>query len=115
MSMRKHYSLFIPLLISSVLLGSPVKAETSSADIKIEFQGFSTEGKLMKLNYSIPFGGVVEISLFDASGKMVYFNRYVREEGNHFIAIKRSGFKPGVSYSFHLKYKFSEISGEVPL
>ena len=112
--MRKNYSSRIPLLISALLLLTSQQV-TAQNDISIQFQGFSSEGKIMKLNYSIPYGGVVETQLFDDSGELVYLDRTVREEGDHHLAIRRSGFKPGQSYSFWLKYKFSEISGEVPL
>ena len=112
--MRKNYSLSIPLLISAILILTPNQA-TAQNSPEIEFQGFSSDSKILRLEYSIPYGGVVEIQLFDSSGKLVYLNRFVREEGNHHIPIRRSGFRSEESYSFIVKYKFSEISGEVPL
>lgn len=112
--MRNNYSLSIPLLISAVFLLGSFNANSQNG-IEIEFQGFSSEAGILKLDFTIPFGGVVEIQLFESDGKMVYHNRYVREEGGGSISIRRDGFKSGESYSFLLKYKFSEISGEVPL
>lgn len=114
MSMRKNYSLSIPLLISAILILTPNQAAAQNSP-EIEFQGFSSDSRILRLEYSIPYGGVVEIQLFDSSGKMVYLNRFVREEGNHHIPIRRTGFRSEESYSFLVKYKFSEISGEVPL
>ncbi len=112
--MRKNYSFSIPLFISLfILMASP--PAVSQNNIAVEFQGFSSGPKIMKLGYSIPFGGVVEIQLYDSSGKLVYENRFVRDEGTHHIPMRRSGFKPGESYSYTIKYKFSAVSGDVPL
>gem|GEM_PF-6582081 len=82
---------------------------------QIQFQGISQTQQQMKFNYQIPYSGVVEIQLFDNNKELVYFNRYVQRPGEHFIQVKKSGFQPDIRYSYLLKYKEHELSGEVPL
>lgn len=112
--MRNKYLLVSPLLIMILLLGSSLQSNAQQYNA-IHFSGCSVGAQLVEFEYEIPYDGVVEIQLFDSAGKLVYFNRYVREEGQGSIPVRRTGFKSGEAYSYMLKYKNSKISGEVPL
>lgn len=111
--MRRFYILSF-FLVFGLILMIPDNSYTQRYN-DIQFQGFSQTNQLLKVGYQIPYSGVVEIQLFNSEKEIVYFNRYVRESGKHSIPIKKSGFVSSEKYTFVLKYKTSEISGEVPL
>ena len=79
----------------------------------IGFLGLSQTEQFVRLDYTIPLGGVVELHLFDQSGTRVWYNTYASKEGQHAIRMKRSGFRPNQTYRFQLKYKMSEYAGEI--
>ena len=112
--MRHNYIL---LFIICLLIAAPVSSqgggETRSESLS--FMGISTNDQMVQIDYSIPFGGVVEIHLFDGQGERVWYNTYARDAGAYSIWMKRTAFRTGEAYSFQLKYKQSEYFGEVVL
>ena len=108
--MRHNYILlFVCLLLAAPVYGQEIGGES------ISYMGTSSTDRLVQIDYSIPFGGVVEIHLFDAQGERVWYNTYAREAGTYSILMKRTAFRSGEVYSFQLKYKLSEYMGEVVL
>lgn len=81
---------------------------------QIDFQGYVLDGDKVRFNYELPFGGMVEIYLYNANGEKVWYHHYVNEEGKNSIALRAAAFRPGQSYRYVLKYKLSEVSGELP-
>lgn len=122
--MRNNFiTTFLCLLITSSALAqnsTRLKGEENAqygrnCACDLSFLGLSTTNQRIQIDFSIPFGGVVELQLFDANGKRIWHNTYAREEGAHSIPLNRSAFRPGEPYSFRLKYKTSEYRGEVIL
>src|SRR5689334_4774474 len=74
-------------------------------DSKIQWLGMDLDASHVTLKYEIPFNGVVEIRLFDPSGKKMWQNYYVNEFGKNNIILKRNKFNAGESYIVVLNYK----------
>lgn len=65
------------------------------------------------IDYSIPYPGYVEFSLFDDENmeNKVWYKAQVREKGEHKLQIKRAALKPGVKYSYKFGYKGKMVEG----
>lgn len=70
------------------------------------------KGDYMEINYEITNAGFVELHLFDPSGKKIWIKGKVTDRiGVDLIRIPKKPLKPGERYSFILKYKGKEYSG----
>ena len=110
---------FIVLVLIGILFGwngwGMMVASPPGEPARISFQRYETEGPALGLVYSIPYGGMVEVRIFDAEGSMIWRNQYVREKGEHRLNLKKTVFEPGQSYSIQMNYKQDEILRELPL
>ena len=83
------------------------KAELVEA--KIDFQGHQITGPHVKINFEIPFNGMVELRLYNNKGEKVYQNQYDKKFGENVIVLKASKFNPGETYAYTLNYKRDEV------
>lgn len=108
---------FVVLLFSLLLAGSAFGQIFGGMETenRLSFLGQSVDEQLVNLNYEIPYGGVVELHLYDETGNRIWYNTYDNDRGTHTISMKRAAFRSGLVYTFHLKYKISEYTGEIIL
>jgi len=69
--------------------------------------------QVVELNYEVPAPGMVEIALFNDAGEEVWYNHYSVDRGGHRIALKRSAFRPGMVYTYELRFKESVRRGSI--
>lgn len=75
----------------------------------MDFKGHEISNGLIVINYSIPFGGVVEFRLFDHEGKQIWQNQYNNNLGDNRIVLRASKLTPGASYAYQMVYKRNMI------
>lgn len=116
--MRKFLlGLSLSIVICLVGAGQCMSQRTmrhGSVEQGIQFQGFSEEPGLLLVDFEIPYGGVVEFSLYNAAGERVWHKQAPLEEGPNRYAMRRAAFHAGENYTFSLRYKLSEVRGTVP-
>lgn len=83
------------------------------ANSKISFKGYSIKESVVEINYELPYSGIVEIRLFNESGKKIWQSQYINSYGENRILLKKSAFVSGNSYSYTLNYKQDVIKGEL--
>ncbi|MBX3101386.1 MAG: hypothetical protein KF690_02655 [Bacteroidetes bacterium] len=64
------------------------------------------------LNYNLPYGGVVELKIYDKNRKLMWRNQYINVDGSNRIRFKKTSLRPG-NYTLWLLYKGREE--EIPL
>lgn len=82
-------------------------------DITLTVLGTTENSKSVKIDYSIPYPGYVEFSLFkgEDTSKKIWYKAQVRQKGEHSLNISRSALKAGVDYVFKFGYKGKMIQG----
>lgn len=80
-------------------------------EVVLHLKSTLISGNTVKIGYEIPYPGYIEFLLFDKEGKMLWYNAYVKDKGDHFLAFKREKLESGISYTFTLRYKGKDYPG----
>lgn len=101
--------IFLLGLLLGLLAGSSIHAQAPNQSsggtgslLQIKEHNISPER--LKILYKIPYGGMVEIRLFNQKDKMVWRDQYINKEGEHRIQLQ-SGRLPAGQYQYTLTYK----------
>lgn len=78
-------------------------------DARINFIGQYLSETKITLHYDIPYSGMVELRIFDKTGKKIFQNQFINEFGENKIYLKLDKFVQGEEYSFQLNYKRDSI------
>ena len=79
-------------------------------DARIALKGAEVSGSFVVISYELPYSGMVEIRLFDASGQKIWQNQYAHTFGKNRIILKASKFNPGQTYAYQLNYKRDQVT-----
>lgn len=113
--MRNNYFWIYSWLLIFLLFGKlSAQGPSDTNPSGLIIHGFSLTEKTVDLQIEIPYGGVVEIFLFNDAEQNVWRNRYVFERGINTISLRRSAFRAEQNYSYQLAYKLSVLSGSIP-
>jgi hypothetical protein len=82
-----------------------------SNDVVLNLTGNLISGNTVKIGYKIPYPGYVEFFLFDKTGTRLWYNAYVKDKGDHFLAFKNEKLESGITYNFALRYKGKDYPG----
>lgn len=87
-------------------------ARKAKLELPLILKQAESDGSLVTLPYELPYGGMVELRLFqgDSSGKLVYQENYIQNPGDNRIRLKAKAFKPGEPYTAILTYKGKRYS-----
>lgn len=103
------------LLLASVHLHAQIAEPTvirkpTTVDARIALKGAEVQGSYVVITYEIPYSGMVEIRLFDPSGRKIWQNQYADSFGKNRIVLKASKFSPGQTYAYQLNYKRDQVT-----
>lgn len=80
---------------------------TKDANDPLVFKSIKNEGTHILIEYSIPFEGVVDLELMDATEKIIYRNQYANRPGDNSIKFSTKPLVEG-KYFYALYYKGKE-------
>jgi len=100
-----HIVLFILLMAGTGVVWGQKTEGTHLVDAKILMRGTEINENFISINYEIPYSGMVEIRLFDATGQLIWRNQYDRPYGENRIVLRSSKLSPGATYAYQLNYK----------
>lgn len=90
---------------------SPSPLNAPAPDVVLNLGTTLISGNTVKIGYQIPYPGYIEFLLLEKGGKMIWYNAYVKDKGEHFLAFKREKLELGVSYNFTIRYKGKDYPG----
>jgi hypothetical protein len=84
-------------------------------DLSMHLEQPVIQEELVIINYNLPYGGVVELKVFDKNKRLMWRNQYINIDGENRIRFKKSSLKPG-NYTIWLLYKGreSELTLTIP-
>lgn len=82
-----------------------------SADVVLNLKSTLVSGNTVKIGFEIPYPGYIEFFLFDNTGKRLWYNAYVKDKGEQYLAFKREKLQSGAAYQFTLRYKGKDYPG----
>lgn len=88
----------------------PVKhahSPSKDANDPLVFKSIKNEGTHILIEYTIPFEGVVDLELMDATEKIIYRNQYANRPGDNSIKFSTKPLVEG-KYFYALYYKGKE-------
>lgn len=80
-------------------------------EVVLNLKSTLISGNTIKIGYEIPYPGYIEFLLYNGDGKMLWYNAYVKDKGDHFLAFKREKLELGTSYQFTIRYKGKDYPG----
>jgi hypothetical protein len=102
------------MALAALMLSLSASAQTAS-EPRLYYKGsaFMQNKEAMLIRYEVNTPGFVELHLFNAEGKKVWIKGKVSEklDSEEFIPVPVKPLESGKRYSFILKYKGKEYSG----
>ena len=114
--MKHRYFILVSFSLLLTLGFAPFAFAVDGGDdpeITLTLLGTTENSQAVKIDYSIPYPGYVEFSLFQQENPetKIWYKAQVRQKGEHSLNIKRDALKPGVNYLFKFGYKGKMIEG----
>jgi len=98
-----------------VLTGTPGHAQISGTGAGLEGLKLGqvlTEDSLIRITYTIPYSGYVELQLMTANGDPLALTTFVQEPGEHEATLHRGRLVMGQTYRYRLTYKGRTYGGK---
>ncbi len=88
-----------------------LKAQVGQPEVVFHLRETLISGNSIKIGYEIPYDGYIEFYLFDKNGERIWYTSYVKEKGNHYLALNRTKMGSDEIYLFDFWYKGKKYSG----
>jgi hypothetical protein len=73
-------------------------------EVRVDIKAITMMPDHVLVNYEIPYGGMVEVRIYNALGRMVWRNQYIQRNGPNEVKI-RSNRLPAGTYNMRFTYK----------
>lgn len=119
--MRKLISLAAFLLFYASMINHSLQAQQVisgnfiSQDPHLTLVDFSVTPEFVTFEYTIPFGGLVDVRIMDSKGKLVYSNQKLNEAGENKYQLNSKAFRSGEHYTIQFDFKLDHIVKDVIL
>ncbi len=104
------------LIILLILL--PISLYAQKVDCKLTLKQHRITPETIFIDYTINFGGMVELRIYNNDNKLVYREQYIISKvdlkNGHSIKIKNGLLKPG-KYNYQLDYKTKTVKNNLTI